>query len=169
MSGLRFTGKVWMLGDNVDTDAILPARYLTLTDEKEQGLHLLENMRPNLAQKVSSGDILVAGENFGCGSSREHAPLAIRGSGIRCVVAASFARIFFRNAINIGLPVLAVPEATQLAEGHIVTVDCLTGAVLDEASGRLLQGAPLAGFLLEILHAGGLIGRLRQRATGENI
>ena len=164
MSGLSFTGTVWRLGDDIDTDAILPARYLNLTQEDQLGLHFMEDVLPGFAAAITPGDILIAGENFGCGSSREHAPMAIRGRGFSCVVATSFSRLFFRNAINIGLPVLTSQEIGQIAQpGARLTVDCLAGTIQDLSSGKTLAGTPLSPFMQEILVAGGLIAYLERR------
>jgi 3-isopropylmalate/(R)-2-methylmalate dehydratase small subunit len=122
--GSRLSGRVWKYGDNVDTDAIIPARYLNMSTAEELAAHCMEDIDRTFAQQVRSGDILVAGANFGCGSSREHAPLAIKGVGIGCIVAVSFARIFYRNAINIGLPILECPEAVHGTEaGHRLDVE----------------------------------------------
>ena len=158
MIDLFFTGQVVKVGDNIDTDAILPARYLSLSTERELGTKLMEDFMPGLAGNVEPGSILVAGKNFGCGSSREHAPVAIRGSGFSCVVAESFSRIFFRNAINIGLPVLSVAGAASIPDDCTISVDCLSGRV---EAGKLYSGTPLSGFVLEILSSGGLISFLR--------
>jgi len=157
-----FTGKVSKLGNNIDTDAILPARFLSISTEKELGEHLLEDLEPELAKNAQVGDILVAGENFGCGSSREHAPLAIRGGGFSCVIAASFSRLFFRNSINIGLPVMVVPEAADIAPGTALTVDCINGVVREVDSKKEYACTPLSGFVLEILSNGGLIPYLEK-------
>lgn len=163
MNSFCFSGKVWQLGDNVDTDAILPARFLNLTTEKELGHHFMQDVLPELAEQIRPGDILVAGENFGCGSSREHAPMAIRGCGVPCVVAASFSRLFFRNAINLGLPALTVREAGQILEGSRLRVDCMSGEVRDLGRNILYAGVPLSGFLLEVLSLGGLVSYMEEK------
>ncbi|MBN1332263.1 MAG: 3-isopropylmalate dehydratase small subunit, partial [Synergistales bacterium] len=130
-------GKAWVFGDHIDTDVIIPARYLVTNEEKELGKHCMEDMDPCFASKITKGDIIVAGENFGCGSSREHAPLAIKGAGIACVIASSFARIFFRNAINIGLPIFVCPEAVQdTLSGDRVSIDPSTGSIKNETRQR---------------------------------
>ncbi|MDR1827905.1 MAG: 3-isopropylmalate dehydratase small subunit [Methylobacteriaceae bacterium] len=157
MSELVFTGTVRRLGDFVDTDAILPAKYLNLTTPEALAAHVLENHAPDFRKILHAGDILVAGRNFGCGSSREHAPLALKGSGVACVIAESFARIFFRNSINLGLPVVELADAGQLAEGHTVRVDCGAGLVSDETSGKTYKVALFPDFMREILKAGGVI------------
>lgn len=150
-------GKVWRYGDNVDTDVIIPARYLNTSEPKELAVHCMEDIDPGFAGQVASGDIMVAGRNFGCGSSREHAPVAIRASGISCVIAASFARIFYRNAINIGLPLIELPEADEIQAGDQVSVDAASGTVTNLTSGKTYQAEPLPEFIQEIAHAGGLI------------
>lgn len=160
----RFQGKAWVFGDSVDTDMITPGKYLALLDPKGLAEHLLEGADPEFPKKVKPGDLLVAGQNFGCGSSREHAPVAIKGAGVPVVLAESFARIFYRNAINIGLPVLEVPgvrAATQ--EGDVLEVDLAKGTVLNQRSGQLLEGVALAGKALEILEAGGLVNVVRRK------
>jgi len=163
MDSFCFTGKSIHFGNDVDTDAILPARYLSLSTQEELGPHFMEDLSPGLAAQVAPGSILVAGENFGCGSSREHAPVAVRGSGFACVVAASFSRLFYRNAINIGLPVLVVKDALQIPEDSLLTVDCVKGIVRDMETGKEYIGTPLTGFMLEILSSGGLIAHLEKR------
>jgi 3-isopropylmalate/(R)-2-methylmalate dehydratase small subunit len=150
----------------VDTDVIIPARYLTTTEEAELAEHALEDLDPTFASSVQAGDIVVAGANFGCGSSREHAPIALRGTGIAAVVAASFARIFFRNAINTGLPILVSAEAVLATEnGDELTVDPEAGAVRNETKGVAFTADPLPPFVLEIVRAGGLIPWVRERAS----
>jgi len=155
-------GKVWKYGDNVDTDVIIPARHLTTADPKELAVHCMEDIDETFAANVQAGDIMVAERNFGCGSSREHAPLAIKGSGITCVVADSFARIFYRNAINIGLPLLELgPDAKKIKAGDQLKVDLAKGTVEDITSGETFQAQPLPGFIQEIAQAGGLISYVK--------
>jgi len=155
-------GRVWKYGDNVDTDVIIPARYLNTSDPKELAAHCLEGLDPDFARRVRPGDILVAGENFGCGSSREHAPVAIQAAGIACVVAASFARIFYRNAVNIGLPILECLEAAAGAEsGDRLEFDFRVGLVRNASRGREYQAAPFPPFLQDIIRWGGLIPRIK--------
>ena len=152
------SGRVFRYGDNVDTDVILPARYLNRTDPAELAKHCLEDLDADFARQVAPGDFLVAGANFGCGSSREHAPIAIQAAGISCVIAVSFARIFYRNAINIGLPILECPEAAkEIAAGDRISVDLATGRIQDETTGKLYQSTPFPPFLQEIIRAGGLL------------
>ena len=159
-------GRALLVGDDVDTDAIIPARYLVTTDPAELGRHCLEGLDPGFPERIRPGDILVAGENFGCGSSREHAVLALKGAGIKCVVAKSFARIFFRNAVNLGFPVLECPELKGITEGHRISVDLGKGIIADAENGTFLKANPLPPFILEILHAGGLINWARRRKDG---
>ena len=158
-----FTGKVWRYGDNVDTDVIIPARYLNTADPKELAAHCMEDIDTAFVLQVADGDLMVAGKNFGCGSSREHAPVAIKASGIRCVIADSFARIFYRNAINIGLPLLELgPDAAKIAAGAVLKVDLAAGTVEDTGSGQVYQAQPLPGFIRDIAACGGLIHYVRE-------
>ncbi len=159
-------GRALVVGDDIDTDAIIPARYLVTTDSAELGRHCLEGLDPRFPERIRPGDILVAGENFGCGSSREHAVLALKGAGVACVVAKSFARIFFRNAVNLGFPVLECPELGEITEGHWISVDLGKGIIADAENGTSFKANPLPPFILEILHAGGLINWARRREDG---
>ncbi len=157
-------GRVHRYGDNVNTDEIIPARYLNTTDVAELASHCMEDIDLDFVKNVKAGDIIVGGENFGCGSSREHAPMAIKGAGISAVIAKSFARIFFRNAINIGLPVLVAPEAAEEAQrGDELAVDLTTGAIKNVTRGKQYQAAPFPPFLQELIAAGGLIPHVQQR------
>lgn len=150
-------GKVWKYGDNVDTDVIIPARYLNTPDAKELAAHCMEDIDAAFASGVRAGDVIVAGRNFGCGSSREHAPLAIKAAGVKCVVASSFARIFYRNALNIGLPILESPEAAEgIAAGDEVEVDFATGEIADATAGRRWSAEPFPPFMQDLIKAGGL-------------
>jgi 3-isopropylmalate/(R)-2-methylmalate dehydratase small subunit len=160
-------GKVWRFGDHVDTDAIIPARYLNVSDPAELARHCMEDADPSFAGRVSSGDIIVAGENFGCGSSREHAPLAIKAAGVSCVIAKSFARIFYRNAINIGLPILTCPEAVEGTKaGDRLTVDLRAGTIASQRSGCVYHTPPFPSFVMEIIEAGGLVPYTAHRLAG---
>ena len=155
-------GKVHKFGDNVDTDVIIPARYLNTASHKELASHCMEDIDKDFVNKVSEGDIMVATKNFGCGSSREHAPIAIKASGISCVIASSFARIFYRNAINIGLPILECPEAAEaINEGDTVSVDYNTGVITDETTGESFKGEPFPEFIQNIIAKGGLINSIK--------
>ncbi len=166
---MNLQGRAWKFGANVDTDVIIPVRYLTSIDPVELGRHCLEGLDPEFAQKVQPGDIIVAAENFGCGSSREHAPVAIKGAGVGCVIAATFARIFFRNALNIGLPIVECAEAAQrIDEGDTVEVDVMSGRVINHTKGETYQAAPFPPFVQELIAVGGLVPyvarRLQERA-----
>ena len=156
-------GKCWTFGDHVDTDQIIPARYLNTIDPKELAAHCMEDADPEFPGKVTPGDVIVAGENFGCGSSREHAPLCIKSAGVACVIAKSFARIFFRNAVNIGLPILECPDAAAaVAEGDEVDVDIAAGRIVHVSSGREFTTPPFPKELQDIIAAGGLMNYARQ-------
>ena len=158
--------KLYKYGDNVDTDVIIPARYLNAPDAKSLASHCMEDIDASFASTVEAGDIIVAGSNFGCGSSREHAPLSIKASGIQCVIAPSFARIFYRNAINIGLPILESPEAAAAIQaGDTVSVDFTTGTITDETQGKTWQAAPFPPFVNGIIEAGGLLNSLKARGV----
>lgn len=162
------TGKVFKYGDNVDTDVIIPARYLNAPDPAELAKHCMEDIDADYVNRVSPGDIIVGGANFGCGSSREHAPIAIRASGASCVIAASFARIFYRNAINIGFPILECPEAAlAINGGDTVTVNFDTGEIVDETTGQRFQATALPPFIGRIVENGGLLPYLKARMKGE--
>jgi len=172
MRGYRITGdtymairgKVWKYGDNVDTDAIIPARYLNTSSPEELARHCMEDIDSAFASDVTTGDIVVAGANFGCGSSREHAPVALKACGVSCVIAASFARIFYRNAINIGLPILECPEASadvRVREDLEVELD--RGLIRNRSNGREYHAVPYPRFILDIIEAGGLVEYTRRR------
>lgn len=155
-------GKVHKFGDNVDTDVIIPARYLNTASHKELAAHCMEDIDKDFVNKVNDGDIMVATKNFGCGSSREHAPIAIKASGISCVIASSFARIFYRNAINIGLPIIECPEAAEaINDGDTVSVDYNTGVITDETTGESFKGEPFPEFIQNIIAKGGLINSIK--------
>ena len=155
-------GSVFKYPDNVDTDVIIPARYLNTPDAKELAAHCMEDIDKDFVKKVKDGDIMVGGWNFGCGSSREHAPLCIKTAGISVVIAKSFARIFYRNAINIGLPILECPAASEaIAEGDTVSIDFDTGVITDETTGRTFQAAPFPPFIQNIIAKGGLMNSLK--------
>lgn len=160
---MQANGFVHKYPDNVDTDVIIPARYLNTPDAKELAAHCMEDIDPDFVKKVQPGDIMVGGANFGCGSSREHAPLAIKTTGVSCVIAATFARIFYRNAINIGLPILECPAASEAIQaGDKVHVDFDTGVITDETTGQPFQAQPFPPFIQEIIKAGGLMNSIRQ-------
>ncbi len=160
---MKLKGKVFKYGDNVDTDVIIPARYLNSSDPENLAAHCMEDIDENFADQVSEGDIIVGGKNFGSGSSREHAPLAIKYAGVSCVVAESFARIFYRNSINIGLPILESPEAVQAAEaGDELEVDIDKGEIKNSRTGETYQAEPFPPFMQEIIKDGGLIEHVKK-------
>ena len=155
---MKAKGHVFKYGDNVDTDVIIPARYLNSSDPKELAAHCMEDIDKEFINKVKSGDIIVANKNFGCGSSREHAPIAIKAAGVSCVIAETFARIFYRNAINIGLPIIECPEAAvAIAAGNEVEVDFDSGVITDKTTGESFQGQPFPEFMQKIIQAEGLV------------
>ena len=157
-------GKVFKYGDNVDTDVIIPARYLNSSDPAELATHAMEDIDKDFVKKVNKGDIIVAGKNFGCGSSREHAPIAIKAAGVSCVIAPTFARIFYRNAINIGLPIVECPEAAKaINEGDEVRVNFDTGEIVDNTTGQSFKGQPFPEFMQKIIKAEGLVNYVNQK------
>lgn len=159
-------GHVFKYPDNVDTDVIIPARYLNTQDPKELASHCMEDIDKSFVARVQPGDVMVGGWNFGCGSSREHAPLCIKTSGISVVIAKSFARIFYRNSINIGLPILECPAAADaIAAGDLVSVDFDTGVITDETTGATFQAEPFPSFIQEIIAAGGLMNSIKAKAA----
>ena len=160
-------GFVHKYGDNVDTDVIIPARYLNIADKKELAAHCMEDIDAQFIKKVKPGDIMVGGMNFGCGSSREHAPMVILESGISCVIAGSFARIFYRNAINIGLPILECPEASgKIQSGDEVSVDFDTGVITNLTKDESYTALPFPEFIKEIIEAGGLLASIKRKQRG---
>ncbi len=160
---MKAEGRVFRYGDNVDTDVIIPARYLNTSDRKELASHCMEDIDSEFVKKAQKGDIIVAGRNFGCGSSREHAPIAIKESGISCVIATTFARIFFRNSINIGLPILECPEASaEIQDGDKVSVDFSTGIITDETTGKTYKAEPFPPFMQSLIEAGGLVPYIKE-------
>ena len=169
---MKLIGRVWKYGDNVDTDAIIPARYLNMSTAAELAEHCMEDAPwdgppgSSFVTSVQKGDVIVGGENFGCGSSREHAPLALKGAGISCVIADSFARIFYRNAINIGMPILACPQAVAGAEkGDQLTVDLEAGTITNSRTGETYRTSPFPPFIMGIIEAGGLVPYTRERLS----
>ncbi|OIO34588.1 MAG: 3-isopropylmalate dehydratase small subunit [Candidatus Omnitrophica bacterium CG1_02_40_15] len=162
---MRFKGKVWKFKDNVNTDEIIPARYLNTTDPKELGDHCMEDIDPKFSKKISRGDIIVAGRNFGCGSSREHAQISIKGAGISCVIAESFARIFLRNAINMGLAILEIKDISGIKEGDYLEVDLSAGSILNLTEHKGYKAKPLPKFIQEIIRSGGLLKWVNKRGT----
>ena len=158
------SGRAWKYGDNVDTDAIIPARYLNVSSTVELAAHCMEDIDAGFAASVKEGDIIVAGENFGCGSSREHAPIAIKGVGVSCVIASSYARIFYRNAINIGLPILeSADAASEIEAGHELEVRIEEGIIRNLTTGKTYRTTAYPKFMLEIINTGGLVGYTKKR------
>ncbi len=160
---MKTSGKVWKFGDDIDTDLIIPARYLNTSDPEELAKHCMEDADPKFADKVSESDIIVAENNFGCGSSREHAPIAIKAAGISCVIAKSFARIFYRNAFNMGLPILECNETDQLNTGDSLSVDFDTGMITHQQTGNTYKTKPIPVFMQELIQSGGLMNHIRKK------
>ena len=161
---MKFTGKVYKFGNDIDTDAIIPARYLNTFDPAELASHCMEDADPQFPTKVQAGDIIVAEKNFGCGSSREHAPIAIKAAGVSCVIAKSFARIFYRNSVNIGLPILESPEAVDaINEGDQLEVELASGRITNLRTGAVYQAVPFPAFMQQIMDKGGLIEYVRDK------
>ncbi len=161
---MKIEGKVWRYGDNIDTDVIIPARYLNTFDPAELAKHCMVDIDETFAQKVKAGDIMVGGKNFGCGSSREHAPVAIKASGIPVVIAASFARIFYRNGINIGLPLLEIGDAVEkIHADDVLKIDTATGTIENLTTGDTFKAQPLPPFVQGIADAGGLINYIKSK------
>lgn len=160
---MQFRGNVHRYGRDIDTDVIIPARYLTTSDPVELAKHCMEDLDTEFVNKVAQGDIIVADENFGCGSSREHAPIAIKASGVDVVITKSFARIFYRNSINTGLAILECPEAVDaIKDGDVVSVDTDTGTIVDETTGQSFTAQPFPPFIADIIEQGGLLNRTRK-------
>lgn len=161
---MKLEGRVWKFGSDIDTDAIIPARYLNQTDAAELAKHAMEDERPEFVRKVKKGDILVAEKNFGCGSSREHAPLALKAAGISCIIAESFARIFYRNGFNQGVPLLESSEASkEIHDGDLVQIDLSTGEIFDVTTQKKFLAKPIPPFMQELIADGGLIPHLRKK------
>lgn len=165
---MKAQGRVHRFGDNIDTDVIIPARYLNTQDYNELATHCMCEIDPDFVNKIQKGDIIVAGNNFGCGSSREHAPVVIKYAGISCVIARTFARIFYRNSINIGLPIMESAEAAAAIQaGDTVSVDFASGVITDETQGKSWQAAPFPEFVERIIEAGGLLNSLKARGVAK--
>jgi len=160
--------KVWKFGDDVDTDAVIAGRFLIINDPGELAKHAFEGVRPEFRKQVKPGDVIVAGENFGCGSSREHAPLALKGAGIRCVIAKSFARIFFRNSINIGVTLLECPDTDRISEDDVLEIDEKKGIIVNKTKKEKYQAQPIPEFLMEIVRTGGLIEYSRKMVDSKS-
>jgi 3-isopropylmalate/(R)-2-methylmalate dehydratase small subunit len=163
---MRIEGRVWKFGSDIDTDAIIPARYLNQSDPKELAKHVMEEERPEFLRAVKKGDLLLADKNFGCGSSREHAPLALKAAGVSCIIAKTFARIFYRNSLNLGLPLLECPEASEgIKDGDQVRVNLNTGEIFDLTQNRKFHANPIPAFMQNLLKDGGLIPHLRKQKS----
>ena len=161
---MKFKGRAWKFGPNIDTDAIIPACYLNVTDPEELAQHCMENKNVRFGQEVKEGDMIVAETNFGCGSSREHAPIAIKAKGISCVIAKTFARIFYRNAFNLGLPIIESNEAVDgIQDGHELEVDLEKGEIKNETTGQHFKASPIPPFMQEIIDDGGLMEHIAKR------
>lgn len=159
---MKANGRVFKYGDNVDTDVIIPARYLNTSDPKELAMHCMEDIDSDFIKKVEKGDIIVANKNFGCGSSREHAPIAIKESGVSCVIASTFARIFYRNAINIGLPIIECEEAVKSIDaGDELEIDFTTGVINNKSKNQEYQGEPFPEFMQKIINGNGLVNYIK--------
>ncbi|MEA2110667.1 MAG: 3-isopropylmalate dehydratase small subunit [Campylobacterota bacterium] len=150
-------GKVWNFGKDIDTDLIIAARYLNTSVPEELAKHVMEDADPEFVNKMSAGDIIVAGENFGCGSSREHAPIALKAAGVSAIIAPTFARIFYRNAFNMGLPIFELPQSSEIKEGDVVRVDMDAGTVTNKTNGKVYNFTPIPEFMQKLLNAGGLM------------
>ena len=165
---MQFKGTVFRYGRDIDTDVIIPARYLNTSDPAELAKHCFEDLDKTFIDRVKPGDIVVADENFGCGSSREHAPVAIKAAGVSCVIAKSFARIFYRNSINVGLPILECPDAVDaIAAGDTVAVDTEAGTITNERTGQTFTAEPFPPFIAEIIEAGGLVARTKAKLAAQ--
>ena len=165
---MKIEGRIWKFGSDIDTDAIIPARYLNQSDPKELVKHVMEDERRDFLKGVKKGDVLLADKNFGCGSSREHAPLALKAAGVSCIIAKTFARIFYRNSLNLGLPLLESPEASEgIKDGDRVRVNLSSGEILDLTQNRKFRAYPIPTFMQDLLKDGGLIRHLRKRALAQ--
>ena len=166
---MKLKGKTWKFGNDLDTDAIIPARYLNTIDPKELAAHCMEDADPEFASRVKPGDIIAAGKNFGCGSSREHAPIAIKAAGIGCVVAHSFARIFYRNAFNMGLPILECPEGVErIQTGDELEIDLDSGVIENRTRKETYRAQPIPPFMQKLIEAGGLMEYVREQISGRD-
>ena len=153
----KITGKVWNFGANIDTDVIIAARYLNSSDPEHLAKYVMEDADPEFPKKLQKGDIIVAGENFGCGSSREHAPIALKAAGVAAVIAPSFARIFYRNAFNMGLPIFELPESLEIKEGEVISINLDNGEITNKTTNKTYTFTPIPDFMQELIAAGGLI------------
>ena len=163
----KITGKVWNFGANIDTDVIIAARYLNSSDPQHLAKYVMEDADPEFPNKLGKGDIIVAGENFGCGSSREHAPIALKAAGVAAVVAPSFARIFYRNAFNMGLPIFELPESLEIKEGEEISIDFDAGTIVNNTTNKSYKFTPIPPFMQELIASGGLINYAKEEAKKE--
>jgi len=161
------TGKVWNFGDNIDTDLIIAARYLNSSDPHYLAKYVMEDATPDFASRVQDGDIIVAGENFGCGSSREHAPIALKAAGVAAVIAPTFARIFYRNSFNMGLPIFELPQSAEIAEGDEVSIDMGAGTITNKTQDKTYDFTPIPAFMQELIDAGGLMNFAKNEVKGK--
>ncbi len=166
MKKANINGKVWTFGKDIDTDLIIAARYLNTSVPEELAKHVMEDADPDFVKKMSAGDIIVAGENFGCGSSREHAPIALKAAGVAAVIAPTFARIFYRNAFNMGLPIFELKESAEINEGDVVTVNMDAGTITNETTQKTYNFIPIPAFMQELLDAGGLMNFAKNELKG---
>ena len=166
MQKAKINGKVWTFGKDIDTDLIIAARYLNTSDPKELAKHVMEDADENFAQKMSVGDIIVADENFGCGSSREHAPIALKAAGISAVIAPTFATIFYRNAFNMGLPIFELKESMEISEGDEVSIDMDAGTITNKTTDKVYNFTPIPEFMQELIDAGGLMNFAQNEIKG---
>ena len=163
---MKATGKVWKFGNDINTDEIIPARYLNVSDPKELAKHCMEDADPDFVKKISNGDIIVAGKNFGCGSSREHAPIAIKSANISCVLAESFARIFFRNCLNMGLAIVEAPDAAkEIKEGDTIEINFDNGEINNKTSGKKYKAKPFPPFMQDLITKGGLMNKIKSELS----
>ncbi len=167
MEKANINGKVWTFGKDIDTDLIIAARYLNTSVPEELAKHVMEDADPEFVGKMSAGDLIVAGENFGCGSSREHAPIALKAAGVAAVIAPTFARIFYRNAFNMGLPIFELQESAEISEGDDVTVDMNAGTVTNNTTGKTYSFTPIPPFMQELIDAGGLMNFAANEVKGK--
>ena len=167
MQKANIEGKVWKFGKDIDTDLIIAARYLNTSVAEELAKHVMEDADPEFVKKMNRGDIIVAGENFGCGSSREHAPIALKAAGVAAVIAPTFARIFYRNAFNMGLPIFELQESAEIAEGDEISVDMNNGTVTNKTSGKVYSFIPIPPFMQELIDAGGLMNYAQNEIKGK--
>lgn len=164
----KMTGKVWNFGANIDTDIIIAARYLNSSDPQHLAKYVMEDADPDFPKKLQRGDIIVAGENFGCGSSREHAPIALKAAGVAAVIAPSFARIFYRNAFNMGLPIFELPESLEIKEGHEISIDLDSGEITNNTTNKTYKFTPIPPFMQELIATGGLINYAKEEMKKAN-